>query len=207
MKDLCHQFGMDYVSAAGCISFAMELFQRGIITSADSDGLELSWGNAEAAASLLSRIAFRNGFGDILAEGSLRAASIIGGEAPKYVMATKGVEMMSTDPRSGKRGYVFGVITNPRGGDNVKGAHFLADEYNPNWGSDQFDMFEEVKRIAYKMPPQEVPYTWEGKAMMVKWFEDLYSILNAVGVVSPAGSLAWGQLIYPGCCQPVQAGI
>jgi aldehyde:ferredoxin oxidoreductase len=101
---------------------------------------------------------------------------------------------MSTDPRSGKRGYVFGVITNPRGGDNIKGAHFLADEYNPNWGPDQIDMFEDAKKAIYCVPPQEISFTWEGKAAMVKWFEDLYSFLNASGICFfPSGfTLSWG---------------
>ncbi len=193
-KEVCHQLGMDYVSAAGCISFSMELFQRGILTSSDCDGLELTWGNPDASLELLKKMAYREGIGDLLAEGTARSAQKIGRGAEKYVMTTKGAEMMSTDPRSGKRGYVFGVITNPRGGDNVKGAHFLADEYNPKWGADQIDMFNEAKRVVYNMPPEEVPFTWEGKAMMVKWFEDLYSYLNCVGVCFfPSGfTLAWG---------------
>jgi aldehyde:ferredoxin oxidoreductase len=187
-KEICHQLGMDYVSAAGCISFAMELFQRGIISTKESDGLNLSWGNEDASVELLTKIAHRNGIGDILAEGIVRSAKVIGRGAEKYVMTTKGAEMMSTDPRSGKRGYVFGVITNPRGGDNIKGSHFLADEYNPDWGPDQIDMFENVKQVVYGVPPEKLSFTWEGKAMMVKWFEDLYSILNSVGVCFfPAG--------------------
>lgn len=193
-KELCQQLGMDYVSAAGCISFAMELFQRGIITTRDTDGLELGWGNEDASIQVLNKIAFRDGFGDILAEGSVRAAAKLGQGAEKYLMTVKGVEMMSPDPRACKRGYAFGVITSPRAGDNIKSAHFLADEYHPNWGYEQFDMFEDVKRAIYTMPPQEVPYTWEGKAPMVKWFEDLYSILNCVGICFfPAGfTLALG---------------
>ncbi len=193
-KEICHQMGMDYVSAAGCISFTMELFQRGILTASDCDGLALDWGNEDSSVALLNKIANREGIGDILAEGTARSAKLFGRGAKKYVMTTKGVEMMSTDPRSGKRGYVFGVITNPRGGDNVKGAHFLADEYNPNWGADQLDMFEDVKKMAYGVPPEQLPFTWEGKAMMVKWFEDLYSFLNAAGVCFfPSGFvLAWG---------------
>ena len=193
-KEICHLLGMDYVSAAGCISFSMELFQRGILTSTDCDGLELTWGNGDASLEMLNKIAYREGLGDILAEGTVRSAKKLGRGTEKYVMTTKGSEMMSTDPRSGKRGYVFGVITNPRGGDNIKGAHFLADEYNPSWGPDQIDMFEDAKKAIYSVPPQEISFTWEGKAAMVKWFEDLYSFLNAAGVCFfPSGfTLSWG---------------
>jgi aldehyde:ferredoxin oxidoreductase len=181
-KELCQSLGMDYASAAGCIAFTMELFQRGILTKKDTDGLDLSWGNEDAVIEMLNKIAFREGFGDVLAEGSLRAAKSIGKGAEQYVMATKGMEMMSLDPRSGLRGWVFGELTNPRGGDNLKSTHFFADQYNPNWWVDQFDMFENVREKIYNMSPQEVSSTWEGKAMMCKWFEDLYSAINALGV-------------------------
>ncbi len=193
-KELCQQLGMDYGSASGVIAFTMELFQRGIITKADTDGLELCWGNEDAVISLLHKIAFRDGFGDILAEGSVKAAARIGKGAGRYVMTTKGVEMISPDPRSGPRGFAFGDLTNPRGGDNIKSTHFLADQYDPNWGVDEFDMFEDVKRKIYTIPPQEVASAWEGKALMCKWFEDLYSALAALGLCFfPSGfKLAWG---------------
>ncbi len=195
IKELSHHFGMDYVSAAGVIAFAIELFQRGLITKMDTDGLELSWGNEDAAIQMLHKIAFRDGFGDVLAEGSLQAARTIGKGAEQYVMTIKGMEMgLTGDPRAGTKGWVFEDLTNPRGGDNVKGTHMYADLYNPNWWVDKFDMFEDVKQKIYTMPPQEVSSTWEGKALMCKWFEDLYSALNALGLsFFPAGmSLAVG---------------
>ncbi|MFC2007048.1 aldehyde ferredoxin oxidoreductase family protein [Chloroflexota bacterium] len=181
-KKLCQQYGMDYASAAGSIAFAMELFQRGLITRSDMDGLELSWGNEDAVVQMLHKIAFRDGFGDVLADGSVRAAATIGKGAEQYVMTIKGMEMMMHDPRSGNRGGVFGSLTNPRGGDNVKSTHFKADHYNPNWWLDKWDMFEDVKNKIFTMPPQELSDTWEGKPMMCKWFEDLYSVLNALGL-------------------------
>jgi aldehyde:ferredoxin oxidoreductase len=97
-------------------------------------------------------------------------------------MATKGMEMMSHEPRTGYRGWVFGDLTNPRGGDNVKSTHFMAEDYNPNWWGDKIDMFADARRSIYGMPPQELPDTWDGKAMMCKWFEDIYSVLNALGL-------------------------
>jgi aldehyde:ferredoxin oxidoreductase len=187
-KELCQHLGMDYASAAGCISFAMELFQRGLITKSDTDGLELTWGNEDAAMSMLHRIASREGFGDVLAEGSKRAAAEIGKGAERFVMTTKGMEMMSDDPRAGLRGWCFGDLTNPRGGDNVKNTHFYADRYNPNWWTDKFDMFEDIKERIFYMPPEEVADTWEGKPLMCKWFEDLYSLVNGLGLCFfPAG--------------------
>lgn len=187
-KELCQRLGLDYASSAGCVSFAMELFQRGLITKKDTDGLELTWGHEDAAIQVIQKIALRQGFGDVLAEGSVRAAKIIGRGAERYVMATKGAEMMSSDPRAGRKGWVFGDLTNPKGGDNVKSTHCHAEEYNPNWWVDKFDMFEEVKQKIYSLPPEKVAGTWEGKPLMCRWFEDLYSALNSLGICFfPAG--------------------
>ncbi len=193
-KEICQRLGMDYVSAAGTVSFAMELFQRGLITAKDTGDLDLSWGNDAAAATLLNRIATRDGFGDLLAQGSYLAAAKIGGDAPRYAMTIKKMEMHGRDPRSGSRGWCVGDLTSPRGGDNVKNTHFFADVYNPNWGPDKLDIFSAEKAAMYCVPPEEVPGTWAGKAQMCKWFEDLYTLLNSLGICFfPAGmNLALG---------------
>lgn len=193
-KELCQHFGLDYASAAGCIAFAMELYQRGIITTTDTEGLELNWGNEDATIQMLQKIAYREGFGDVLAEGSVRAAQTIGKGAEQYAMVIKDMEMMMQDPRADRKGWCIGTLTNPRGGDNIKNTHCLAEKYHHNWWVDKFDMFDDVKEKIYSMPPQEVSYTWEGKPLMCKWFEDLYSVANALGLcLFPSGfALAWG---------------
>ena len=181
-KELCQLYGMDYGSASGVVAFAMELFQRGLLTSRDVDGLELTWGNDDATVQLLHQIARRQGFGDVLAEGSTMAAKSIGKGSERYVMAIKGMEMMERDPRSCRRGFAFGELTNPRGGDNVKSTHGDGDRHNPDWWVDKFDMPEEVKRAIYSMPPEEVHSSWEGKPLMTMWFEDLKSVMNSLGL-------------------------
>ncbi|MBI4333562.1 MAG: aldehyde ferredoxin oxidoreductase family protein [Chloroflexi bacterium] len=181
-KEICQVLGLDYVSTSGVIAFAMELFQREIITAGDTDGLELTWGNEDAIMELIRKIAFREGLGNILAEGSVRAAQAIGRGAGKYVMTIKGMEMMSQDPRAGRRGFVFGDLTNPRGGDNLRNTHGFGDRHNPAWPFEKFDMFEEVKKKIYTGPPEECASTWEGKPLMCKWFEDLYSVINSLGL-------------------------
>jgi aldehyde:ferredoxin oxidoreductase len=182
-KQLCNQLGLDYATVASVIAFAMELYQRGIITKADMGGLELSWGNEDAAIELIHKISVREGFGDILAEGSVKAAKKIGKGAEKYVMATKGMDLMAMDLRSADRGYTFGYLTNPRGGDNLKTTHFATEKcWGKDWWVDDFDMFEDVKSKIYKLPEGETCSTWEGKPTMAKWFEDLYSAANALGI-------------------------
>ncbi|MBI4321195.1 MAG: aldehyde ferredoxin oxidoreductase family protein [Chloroflexi bacterium] len=181
-KETCHHLGLDYVSASGCISFAMELFQYGIITTQDTDGIELSWGNEDAMVQMLHKIAFREGFGDVLAEGSVRAAETLGRGASRYAMTVKGMEMMFMEPRTGPTGFVFGDLTNPRGGDNLKTTHGRTRGYAANWWVDKFDMPEDVKARIYSMPPEQFADTWEGKPMHSRWLEDMYSIANALGL-------------------------
>ncbi|MDO8473094.1 MAG: aldehyde ferredoxin oxidoreductase family protein [Dehalococcoidia bacterium] len=181
-KELCQQYGMDYGSASGVISFAMELFQRGILTTGDTDGLELTWGNEDATVQLLNDIALRRGFGNILAEGSSKAAGMIAKGSERYVMAIKGLEMMERDPRSCRRGFAFGEATNPRGGDNIKSTHGDLDHYNPNWWVDKFDMPADVKKRTFPEPPEDIHSTWEGKPSMAKWCEDLKSVMNSLGI-------------------------
>ena len=91
---------------------------------------------------------------------------------------------MLPDPRSAQsqKGWILGSLTNPRGGDNIKSTHFKADRYNPNWWVDKFDMFEDVKAKIYGMAPEDFCTTWEGKAMICRWFEDIYSMANALGL-------------------------
>ncbi|MFH1651248.1 MAG: aldehyde ferredoxin oxidoreductase family protein [Chloroflexota bacterium] len=184
-KETCQELGMDYESAGCTIAFAMELYQRGIITRSDTDGLDLTWGNEDAIIELLDKIARREGFGNVLAEGSVKAAQTIGGGAEKYVMAVKGLELgMLPDPRASKseKGWMFDSLTSPRGGDNIKGTHFRADTYDPNWWTDKFDIFEEEKAKMYCVPDEETAFRWEGKALMCRWFEDLASAVSSSGL-------------------------
>ena len=73
-KEMCQRYGIDYVAASGAIAFAMELYQRGILTKKDTDGMELTWGNEASTIELLRKIAYREGFGEVLAHGVQGAA-------------------------------------------------------------------------------------------------------------------------------------
>lgn len=198
-KELCQLYGLDYESTGASIAFAMELYQRGLLSEKDTGGISLTWGNEDACLRLIEQIAHRACFGQILAEGISRAAEQIGGGAEKYALTVKGMELsMMPDLRAGAQiGWISGLLTNPRGGDNVKNTHFYAEKYNPNWWIDQFDMFEDVKKVIYSMPPEEISRTWQGKAMMCRWFEDLYTLCNALGFCffTTGSKLAWGPTI------------
>ncbi|MFC1593266.1 aldehyde ferredoxin oxidoreductase C-terminal domain-containing protein, partial [Candidatus Omnitrophota bacterium] len=119
VTNLANQYGMDTVSL-GTIAVAMELYQRGIITKEDCDGLELEWGDEDVVIEMIHKIANREGFGDVLAEGALRAARKIGRGAEKYVEHVKGIGMFSSR-RPQSKGFALAVSTSPRGMDHLRG--------------------------------------------------------------------------------------
>jgi len=82
------RLGMDAKEQAWVIGLAIECYEKGLITKKDTDGIELTWGNVQAVETMLHKIAWRNGFGDVLAEGVMRAAQKIGGDAPKFAVYT-----------------------------------------------------------------------------------------------------------------------
>ena len=95
------RLGFDLNEAGWLLGFVMDCYDRGIITKKDTDGLEMTWGNVEAARTLLHKIATRDGFGNILAEGIKRAAEQIGGEALNHaVYIQKGHAPRGHDHRS-----------------------------------------------------------------------------------------------------------
>jgi aldehyde:ferredoxin oxidoreductase len=184
-KDLCNRFGMDFYTASAIISFAMQLFQQGIITKRDTDGLELVRGNEDVIIEILKKVAYREGIGDVLAEGSARAAEKIGRGAQQYAITIKGMDT-SGDPRRLGRGEIswsfLANLTNPRGADVIKTTHHHGNQYNPNWWSEQHDMFEDMKEKIYGKPPTELVTSWEGLGYMYKWFEDLHSLVDSLGI-------------------------
>jgi len=99
---LCDDMGLDTISAGSAIGFAFELYEKGIITQADTDGLELTYGNHAAMVALIKKIALREGFGDILAEGTARAAASIGKGSEHYAIHVKGLELPAYEPRGAK---------------------------------------------------------------------------------------------------------
>lgn len=119
---LCQHYGLDTISAGVVISFTMECFERGYLSNADLDGLDLTWGNAGALLKLLEMIGERQGIGDVLAEGSRMAAEKIGKEARELAMQVKGVEIAMHEPRL-KQGMGLNYAIANHGGDHTTGAH------------------------------------------------------------------------------------
>ncbi len=97
---LCNDYGIDTISASGCIGFAMEAFELGLLSRADVDGLELTWGNADAIVACIHKIGRREGLGDLLAEGMRSMVERLGPAAAGLAMHIKGLEMPYHDPRA-----------------------------------------------------------------------------------------------------------
>jgi aldehyde:ferredoxin oxidoreductase len=154
----CNQLGLDVDAAGGPIGWAMECFQRGIIDEKDTDGLKLEWGDPDVVLDLIRKISYREGFGNILAEGCARAANIIGRDSDYYAMHMKGQDLY--EPCRGSLGWALGTTTSTRGGGHTTGAIIDYRPFSKGKG-------REKARSIFGV---ENPYTaleYEGKAKMV----------------------------------------
>jgi aldehyde:ferredoxin oxidoreductase len=121
-NEMCNRWGIDTISAGVCIAFAMECTEQGILKKEDTDGIDLRFGNVDGMLAMIRKIAFREGFGNLLAEGVQRAAQKIGRGAEKYAMHIKGQELPMHDPR-GKQGLALSYATSPTGADHIEAPH------------------------------------------------------------------------------------
>jgi aldehyde:ferredoxin oxidoreductase len=121
-NELCGRYTIDAISTSSVVSFAMECFEHGLIGLKETGGLALRFGNAEAMVKCVELIGRREGIGDLLAEGTKRAAAVIGGDAPYFAMQVKGQELPMHDPR-GKLGLALGYAINEAGADHLSAVH------------------------------------------------------------------------------------
>lgn len=117
---LCDLLGIDTISTGVAIGMAMELFEKGILSSSEVDGLDLSWGNHQSLLTLIKKIGLREGFGRLLGEGVRRAAETIGKGAEAYAIHCKGLELPGYEPRSAKA-HGLSYATSNIGGSHMYG--------------------------------------------------------------------------------------
>uniref|UniRef100_A0A7C2P128 ABC transporter ATP-binding protein n=1 Tax=candidate division WOR-3 bacterium TaxID=2052148 RepID=A0A7C2P128_UNCW3 len=150
---LADELGLDSISAGVTIGFAMELFERGILNPSETGGLELRFGNHEAMMALLRLIAFREGIGEVLSDGTKEASKKIGRNSEKYAMHIKGLELPGYDVR-GAKAHGLSYATSYTGGDHNRGY-----------------AFQEIFGIPI---PEEVDrFAIEGKGKLTKWNQDV----------------------------------
>jgi len=121
-NELCNAYMLDSISTGAAIAFAMECFEHGLIGPQETGGLDLRFGNAETMLTMVERIANRQGLGDMLAEGVMRAAEVIGGDARLFALHVKGQELPMHDPR-GKYNVGIGYAVSEIGADHLVVAH------------------------------------------------------------------------------------
>ncbi len=174
---LLNTYGLDILETGSLIAWAMELYENGILTDKDTDGLELRFGNDEALIEMIDRIAHRKGLGDILAEGGLRAAEKIGKNSIKYLIHVKGMSNLHSDERA-TPALALGIATGSRGSDHLRSRPAI----------DLYGLPENVLRMVYSQPvPYDGPLTshwqdYEGKPWMVRWQEVCYESVDCLGI-------------------------
>ena len=129
LGELCDRYGMDTISTSNTIGLAFHLFEKGIITEKDTDGIILEWGDIDAIEQLVNLIGKRAGIGDIMAQGSRAFARHFGAE--EEAVQVNGLEVAYHDPR-GVSGMALSYATSPRGACHNQSDYFIVD-----WGHTQ----------------------------------------------------------------------
>lgn len=115
---LCNDYGLDTISTGSTIAFAMECYEKGILTKSDTDGLEVKFGDPDVMVNLVHKIAKREGLGNLLAEGTKRVSEKLGRGTERFAMHVKGLELPAYDSRAVKLTGLTYATAN-RGGDHI----------------------------------------------------------------------------------------
>lgn len=168
-NEICNEYGLDTISVGATIAFAMECYEQGIISQQDTDGLELTWGNAEAIVALAEKIATREGFGDVLGDGVKVAAQKIGRGAEQYAIHVSGEELPGHDPRFMPALATIYLM------DATPGRHTQGGAWTPP---------------GIRVRGTKMKYEYEGQA------EDYYKLMTSMHLVNAAGLCMFGYFIY-----------
>jgi aldehyde:ferredoxin oxidoreductase len=170
LDNLCSRLGMDSISAGSSIAFAMDLFDRKILTLQDTGGLDLSWGNGEAMEVLVKQIASGEGLGGILAKGVRRAARIIGRGAEDYAPHVKGLEIAGYHPDN-IMGTALGYTVSSRGAD-------FSDVY----ATLEYKWLPDEKIEAFGLPKTVDLNSIHGKAALVRQSMIIGMVIDSLGL-------------------------
>lgn len=172
---LCNQLGLDTISSGNTVAWAMECYERGIISREDA-GLDLGFGNHASLVSLLHSIAHRQGLGDVLAEGPFRASARLGGR--ELVVHSKGLDYPAVDVR-GTKGMALAFAVSPRGGDHLKGLPLF--EVAP-------DIYaRDMERELGISPQGRYWLEYCGKPELIRWHEDWHCVVDSLGLCKLEG--------------------
>lgn len=171
--ELCNRYTLDTIDTGMSIAFAMECFENGILTHEDTDGIDLRFGNGEAALEMIRKIAYREGLGALLAEGSYRAAKTLGKGAERFALTVKKQALPMHEPR-GKNNIALAFATSPTGADHIEAAHDMPFEEG-GWAVPNLYPIGILKGVpARDLSPNKV-----------RWFvenQHIYSLLNTLSM-------------------------
>lgn len=169
---LCNQLGLGVDIAAGTIAWAFECFQRELVTQQDTDGLSLEWGDHGVVFELTRKMAYREGFGNILAEGCKKASEILGRNSEYYAIHMKGQDLYEEVRLP--LGWGFGACVATRGGGHTTGAaQCEAFAGNPK--------VAEIAKKAFGVKTID-PATYEEKHKLTVYTERLQEVVNSLGI-------------------------
>ena len=196
---LCQQYGLDVISVSRCIAFAIDLYEKGILTKQDTDGMHLEWGNREVTYSLLEKISRREGIGDILANGVYQAARQIGRGAEEFAHHTKKLEYIGESP------FLFGpymavgrAITDTDGPRNCNATIVYWGDSSGTYSLEESRALKNRQRYIespYWIYPKEYAKyflpeyspdgaNYEGVCQFAAYDDEVYSIINMTGICS-----------------------
>ena len=190
-NQICNAYGLDTMSAGATVAFAMDCFENGVLNDADTGGLDLRFGNGQAMCTLLEQIALRQGLGDLLAEGSDRAAERLGEDAKQYSVAVKNYALPAHMPEL-KRSLALLYAVNPFGPDHNAGEH------DPSYlvGGSDSALSREAALGLYD-PEEDLESLDLEKVRFTLYNQYKFGALDSVGICSFVWGSAWG-LYSPG---------
>jgi aldehyde:ferredoxin oxidoreductase len=180
-NEICNKYGLDTISCGGVVAFAMDCYERGILTAKDTGGIDLRFGNAQAMVQMVQMIAKRKGLGDILAEGSLRAARKIGHGAEDLTVQCKGQEYPAHVPQA-KRSLALIYAVNPFGADHMSSEH--DPSYTPTTDKPTLD---KLAALGLTSPQDKWDLSLE-KVRFALTTQYVYSLLDCAGTCQ----FVWG---------------
>ena len=169
MNDLCNRYGMDTITTSSVIAFAMEAYEKGLLTREDTGGIDLAWGDAAAIIATIHAIARREGLGELLSKGVRAAAREIGPEAESFAIHVKGMELPYHDPRA-----FVDMAANYA--TAVRGAcHLESLSYWLGYGV-RFDVY------GWYNPEEYDPHDSTGKGKVAADFQNYMAVYNPLGI-------------------------
>lgn len=180
--EMCNRYGIDNISFGYTLSFAMEAFEKGLIDRNDTGGIDLTWGNSRAMLEVLRQIGENEGFGKVLAQGSLRAARQIGKGADQYALQVKGLEIPYWDLRV-FNSLALGYATGNKGASHFESPGHIVERKRPERAGvflAELGFPKGVNRLGF-----------ENKAAVIKKIQDVICLINSL-VVCQTSYQKWG---------------